>query len=106
MSMADILSRRSSLPAVSKAALKSKPTAATTFALALEETQAAWAVARAMEHDLPLQKPCCDLGRMLFAFMKASRSSLATVSSTLDMAHRRATGLYNARLLLTFLLPL
>jgi hypothetical protein len=78
--MADMFFRRSSLPTVSKAALKSKPITATTFALA--ETQAAWAVARAVVHNLPFRKPCCDMGRMFFAFMKASRSSLATVLRT------------------------
>jgi hypothetical protein len=77
--MAYIFGRRSSLPTVSKAALKSKPTTATTFALALAETQAAWAVARAVVHDLPFGKPSWDVRRVLFAFKKASRSSLATV---------------------------
>jgi hypothetical protein len=80
MPMADIFGRRSSLPTVSNAALRSKPITATYFVLA--ETQAAWAVARTVVHDLPLRKPCCNVGMMLFAFMKASRSSLATVSST------------------------
>jgi hypothetical protein len=102
--MANIFCRRSSLPMVLKAALNSKPTTATTFALA--ETQAAWAVGRAMVHDLPFRKQCCDVGRMLFAFMKASRSSMATVSSTLDKAQRMATGLYDAGLFLAFPPPL
>jgi hypothetical protein len=96
MPMADIFGRRSSLPTVSKTALRSKPTTATTFPLALAKTQATWAVASAVVHDLPFLKPCCDVGKMSFAFMKASRSSLATVSSTLDMAHKMTTGLFDA----------
>jgi hypothetical protein len=40
------------------------------------------------------------------ALMKASRSSLATVLSTLDMAHRMATGLYEAGEFLAFPPPL
>jgi hypothetical protein len=102
--MADIFGRRSSLPTVSKAALRSKPITDTTFALA--ETRAAWAVARAVVHDLPLPKPCCDAGKMSLAFMKASGSSLATVSSTLDKAQRMATGLYDAGSFLAFPPPL
>jgi hypothetical protein len=49
MPMADILGRRSSLPTVSKAALRLKLITATTFDL-LAETQAACAMARAVVH--------------------------------------------------------
>jgi hypothetical protein len=106
MPMSDIFGRTASLPTVSKAAFRSKPITATTFALAKAETQSAWAVARAVVHDLPLRKPCCDVGKMSFAFMKASRSSLATVVSTLDKAQRMATGLYDAGSFLAFPPPL
>jgi hypothetical protein len=102
MPMAIIFGRRSSLPTVSNAAERSNPTTATTFPLAFAATQAAWAVASAVVHDLPFRKPCCNVGKMLSALMKASRSSLATVSSTLDKAQRMATGLYDAGLFLAF----
>jgi hypothetical protein len=106
MPMANIFGRRSSLPTVSKAALRSKRITATTLDLDLAETRAAWAMARAVVHERPFRKPCCDEGRTLFAFMKASRSSLATVSSTLDMAQRMATGRYEAGEFLVFPPPL
>jgi hypothetical protein len=77
---------------LSKAALRSTPTTATTFAFALAETKAAWAVL--------FLNLCCDVGRMSFDFMKASRSSLAL--STLERAHRMATGLYDGVSVLTF----
>jgi hypothetical protein len=96
MPMASIFGRRSSLPTVLKAALRSKPITATTLDLA--ETQATCAVASTVVQEQPFLKPCCKGwgGRMFLALMKASRSSLAIVSSTLDMAHRIATGLYKA----------
>jgi hypothetical protein len=42
------------------------------------------------------------VGKMFFAFMKASRSSLFTVSRTLDMAQRIATGRHDADSFLAF----
>jgi hypothetical protein len=105
MPMADILGRRSSLPTVSKAALRSKPITATTFDL-LAKTQAACAVASAVVHERPFLKPYWDEGSVLFAFMKASRSSLATVLRTFDMAQRMATGSYAKGSFLDFLPPL
>jgi hypothetical protein len=106
MPMANIFDKRSSLRTVSNAADRSNPTTATTFPFALAETQAAWAVASAVVHDLPFLNPCCDVGRMLLASMKVLRSSLATDSSTLERAHRMATGLYNAGSFLAFPPPL
>jgi hypothetical protein len=94
------------LQTVSKAAERSKPTTATTFPLAFPVTQAAWAVASAVVQDLPLRKPCCDVGKMLCPFMYAFRSSLATVSSTFDRARRMATGLYDPGSFLAFPPPL
>jgi hypothetical protein len=67
MPMDNIFGRRSSLPTVSKAALRSNPTTATIFPFALAETQAAWAMVSAVVHDLPFLKPCCDVGRMSFS---------------------------------------
>jgi hypothetical protein len=83
---------------VSRAALRSKPIIATT--LDLSETQAGCAVASAVVMERP--RPCYNRGRVSFAFMKASRSSLATVSRTFDMAQRMATGRYDACLFLAF----
>jgi hypothetical protein len=57
-------------------------------------------------HDLPFLKLCCDVDKTLFAFMKASRSYLATVSSSLDKAQSMATGLYDAGSFLAFPPPL
>jgi hypothetical protein len=85
---------------VSRAALRSKPIIATT--LDLSETQAGCAVASAVVMERPFLKPCYNRGRVSFAFMKASRSSLATVSRTFDMAQRMATGRYDACLFLAF----
>jgi hypothetical protein len=72
MPMADIFGRRSSLPTVSKAALRSNSTTATTFPFALAETQVAWAVASAVVHKFPFLKPCCEVGRMSFAIISSS----------------------------------
>jgi hypothetical protein len=106
MPMANILGRRSSLPTVSKAADRSKPITATTLDLAVAETQAACAVVSAVVQKRPFLKPCWEAGRMLLAFMKASRSSFATVWSTFDMAQSMAPGLYDAGSCIAFPPPL
>jgi hypothetical protein len=98
--MANIFSRRSSLPTVSKAALKSKPITATTFALA--ETQAAWALARAVVHDLPFRKPCCDVVRMLFAFMKAGSGWRSLPTAAFAISQRTAGELFDSDSLARF----
>jgi hypothetical protein len=104
--MANILGRRFSLPTLSKAADRSKPITATTLDLAVAETQVACTVASAVVQERPFLKLCWEAGRMLLAFMKASRSSLAIVLSTFDMAQSMATGLYNAGSCLAFPPPL
>jgi hypothetical protein len=80
MPMASILGRRSSLP---KAAERSNPTTATTFPLALDASQAAWAVGSAVVHDLPFLKPFLPFLKLYHVVLQRSRKSLELVLSLL-----------------------